>query len=64
MSPRLLNAVPVQYALREENGFQPSIDEIRSKITDRTKAIVLVSPNNPTGSVLAEEELADHIYKA
>ena len=55
--PKLLGAVPVSYELREENGFQIDLDEIRSKITDRTKAVVIVTPNNPTGGVLTEETL-------
>lgn len=55
--PRLLGAVPVSYDLREEDGYQMNLDEIRSKITDRTKAVVIVSPNNPTGSILSEEVL-------
>ena len=53
--PRLLNANPVSYALSEENGFQPNLDEIRAKITGKTRAVVIVSPNNPTGSVLSRE---------
>lgn len=36
--PKLLGAVPVSYELREENGFQIDLDEIRSKVTDKTKA--------------------------
>ena len=55
--PKLLGAVPVSYELREENGFQIDLDEIRSKITDKTKAVVIVTPNNPTGGVLTEETL-------
>ena len=55
--PKLLGAVPVSYELREENGFQIDLDEIRSKVTDKTKAVVIVTPNNPTGGVLTEETL-------
>ena len=55
--PKLLGAVPVSYELREENGFQIDLDEIRSKITDKTKAVVIVTPNTPTGGVLTEETL-------
>lgn len=56
--PRLLGAVPVSYHLKEENGYQLDLDEIREKITEKTQAIVLVTPNNPTGSVLSREVLA------
>lgn len=55
--PRLLNAVPVAYELREENGYQLDLEEIESKITDKTRAVVIVTPNNPTGGVLSEETL-------
>lgn len=55
--PRLLGATPVAYSLREENDFQMDLEEIRSKVTNQTKALVLVTPNNPTGGVLSEETL-------
>lgn len=48
---------PVNYSLRAENGFLPDINEIEDKITSRTKMIVLVSPANPTGSVMPKELL-------
>lgn len=57
--PWLLGAVPVSYRLREENGWQMDLDEIRGKITKKTKALVLVTPNNPTGSILSEENLLE-----
>lgn len=57
--PKLLGAVPVSYHLLEENDFQIDMDEIRRQITDRTKAIVIVTPNNPTGGVLSEENLRE-----
>lgn len=60
--PRFLGAVPVSYSLQEETGYQMNLDEIRQRITDKTKAIVIVTPNNPTGGVLERDvlqELAD-----
>jgi alanine-synthesizing transaminase len=45
------------YYLDESNGWQPSIEDIASKIDDKTRAIVLINPNNPTGSVCSEETL-------
>jgi len=42
---------PVHYLCDEENGWAPNIDDIRSKITERTKGIVVINPNNPTGAV-------------
>lgn len=55
--PRLLGATPMTYALREENDYQIDLPEVRSKITNKTKALVLVTPNNPTGGVLSEQTL-------
>lgn len=57
--PKLLGAVPITYNLREENDYQIDLDEIRSKITDKTKAMVIISPNNPTGGVLSRETLEE-----
>jgi alanine-synthesizing transaminase len=45
------------YYLDESNGWQPDIEDIRSKINDKTRAIVLINPNNPTGSVCKKETL-------
>jgi alanine-synthesizing transaminase len=39
------------YYLHEENGWQPDLDDIQKKITPRTRGMVLINPNNPTGSV-------------
>ena len=50
------------YYLNEEDGWQPDVDDIRKKITPRTRGIVLINPNNPTGSVCTRkmlEEIAD-----
>src|SRR5580700_7355099 len=52
---RGLGAAAVPFALREINQFQPDIEEIRSKITPRTKMLMFNSPNNPTGTVFSEE---------
>ncbi|WP_460774866.1 pyridoxal phosphate-dependent aminotransferase [Microbacterium sp. GXF7504] len=48
---------PVHYVCDEQNGWEPDIEDIRSKITDRTKAIVVINPNNPTGAVYRREVL-------
>jgi aspartate/methionine/tyrosine aminotransferase len=50
-----LGGVGVPFALREQNGFQPDPDEIASKITKRTKAIITNSPGNPNGTVYSDE---------
>ncbi len=55
--PNLLGAKAVTYSLKEEMGFQMDLEELRSKITEKTRAIVLVTPNNPTGGVLSQDTL-------
>jgi alanine-synthesizing transaminase len=45
----LSGGTPVHYLCDEANGWMPNIDDIRKKITPRTKAIVVINPNNPTG---------------
>src|ERR1700682_208384 len=45
------------YYLNEEDGWQPDLDDIKKKITPRTRGIVLINPNNPTGSVCTRKTL-------
>ena len=47
----------VHYICDEQSEWYPDIDDIRSKITDKTKAIVIINPNNPTGAVYPKEIL-------
>jgi len=55
----LNHGTPIYYHCLPENNFQPDPDEIRSLLTDRTRAIVLINPNNPTGAVYSRELLAE-----
>lgn len=55
--PSSLGATPVTYSLKEENDYQIDFEELESKITERTKMIVIVDPSNPTGGVFSEETL-------
>ena len=41
----------IQYRTSEENGWQPDLDDVRSKINDSTRAIVIINPNNPCGAL-------------
>ncbi len=47
------------YYLNEEDGWQPEVDDIRKKITSRTRAIILINPNNPTGALCTRKMLED-----
>lgn len=47
----------VHYICDEQAEWYPDLDDIRKKITDRTKAIVIINPNNPTGSLYPKEVL-------
>src|SRR6476469_8257531 len=50
---------PVHYLCDEDNGWMPNIDDIRAKITPRTKGIVVINPNNPTGALYSKELLLE-----
>lgn len=54
---RVSGAKAVPIPLREENGFRLDVDELAGLITDRTKLLIVNSPANPTGGVLARDEL-------
>lgn len=53
----LSGGTPVHYVCDEQNEWAPDIDDIKSKITSHTKAIVVINPNNPTGAVYSREVL-------
>tara|TARA_R110000824_G_scaffold288508_3_gene476769 strand:+ start:96655 stop:97884 length:1230 start_codon:yes stop_codon:yes gene_type:complete len=58
----LSGGTPVHYLCDEEADWFPDIDDIKSKITDRTKALVIINPNNPTGAVYSKallEQIVD-----
>ncbi|MDA8962753.1 pyridoxal phosphate-dependent aminotransferase [Pseudomonadales bacterium] len=48
---------PVHYVCDEQADWQPDIEDIKNKITNRTKAIVIINPNNPTGAVYDKDIL-------
>jgi len=58
-SVALNHGTAVYYRCQPSNGFHPDPDEIRSLITARTRAIVLINPNNPTGAVYSRELLEE-----
>ena len=53
----LAGGTAVHYVCDEEAEWYPDIDDIRKKVTDRTKAIVIINPNNPTGALYPREVL-------
>ncbi len=58
-SVHIAGAKPVHYVCDENNLWYPDVDDIRSKITSRTRAIVIINPNNPTGAVYPKQLLLD-----
>ncbi|WP_296402254.1 aminotransferase class I/II-fold pyridoxal phosphate-dependent enzyme [Psychrobacter sp.] len=57
----LAGGTAVHYRCNEDNNWQPDIEDIRSKITDKTRGIVVINPNNPTGALYSNEVLLEII---
>ena len=56
---RFLGATPVPLPLIESHGFSIDLDYLKSRITDRTKMLILNSPQNPTGGLIPENEVRE-----
>ncbi|HHX18658.1 MAG TPA: pyridoxal phosphate-dependent aminotransferase [Clostridium sp.] len=56
---KMASGKPIKLKATEEEGFKPSIDNFLNAITEKTKAIIINSPSNPTGMVYTEEELRE-----
>lgn len=56
---RLAGAIPVPIPLRESDGYQIDPDEVRRRITSRTRLLIIASPHNPTGAVQSPDTLRD-----
>ena len=63
-SVSLGGGTPVHYMCDEQADWNPDIDDIKKKITDRTKGIVIINPNNPTGAVYSREILEEIVQVA
>mgnify|MGYP000259219703 CR=1 FL=1 len=63
-SVKLAGGNPVHYLCDEEQDWFPDIADIKSKITSKTKALVLINPNNPTGAVYSDDLLLELINVA
>jgi alanine-synthesizing transaminase len=55
----LSSGTPVHYLCDEANEWAPDLNDLRKKITPRTKAIVVINPNNPTGAIYSKEVLLE-----
>ena len=53
----LAGAKPVHYRCDESNDWQPDLDHVRQVVSPRTRAIIVINPNNPTGAVYGKEVL-------
>lgn len=53
----LAGGVPVHYLGNEDDDWNPDIEDLKSKVTPKTKALVIINPNNPTGAVYSREVL-------
>lgn len=60
----LAGGTAVHYLCDETNGWMPDIEDLESKITERTKALVIINPNNPTGAVYTREVLTKMVELA
>ena len=56
-STSLSGGTPVHYRCDENNGWMPNLDDIRARITPKTKAIAVINPNNPTGALYSDDLL-------
>ncbi len=56
---RLVDGIPVFIESKEENNFKFSVDDLNKVLTNKTKALILNSPSNPTGSTYSKDELVE-----
>ena len=55
--PQVYGGKTVEYRLDPENGWSIDMEDLKSKMNDKVKLLVLINPNNPTGNVISEDEL-------
>ena len=60
----LCGAKPVYYRCDEASGWNPDVNDLRSKITSKTRAMVIINPNNPTGALYDTQVLRDMLQAA
>ena len=55
--PQVYGGKTVEYRLDPDNGWSIDMEDLKSKMNDKVKLLVLINPNNPTGNVISEDEL-------
>ncbi|MCL2705291.1 MAG: pyridoxal phosphate-dependent aminotransferase [Spirochaetaceae bacterium] len=60
-SVNLASGNAIHYICDEQSGWNPDINDLRKKVTKKTKAVVIINPNNPTGSVYTKETIKEII---
>ena len=60
----LAGATPVFYCCDEQSGWNPDVADMKKKVTSRTRAMVIINPNNPTGALYSDEVLQQLIQVA
>lgn len=55
---KFFDGTPITYRTIEEKGWAPDLDDLQKKITQKTRLIVVINPNNPTGSLYSKQELS------
>jgi aminotransferase len=55
----IVGGIPVEVSTKEENEFKVSVEDLKKCLSKKTKAIIINSPNNPTGSVLTKSEIEE-----
>ncbi len=58
---KFFDGTPVAYRTIEEDRWQPDVDDLRSKITSKTRAIVITNPNNPTGALYSKKVVKEMV---
>lgn len=54
---KFYDGIPIEYELNEQDDWEPNFEDLRNKITDKTQAILICSPNNPTGVLFSEKKV-------
>ncbi len=56
---KFFDGTPVAYETVEKEGWQPNVDDLRKKISEKTRALVIINPNNPTGAVYGRKMITE-----